>query len=179
MGQLAGPNPTQPTFLTTQPNIFRTRPEYTRPNPTQASRTDTVQLLSNSFMSVISMSHQRAQCILILSNTELIISSKWKCHFYNMLCIKMCRHSTALAKIFRKTKICSLDPTQPTWCLKFVTQPNTIYGWSRPIFMSAVGYSRPMLCMHWNTYSDRSIYRMQLKLSTQGFLAIFFQGLVI
>jgi len=43
MGQLAGPNPTQPTFLTTQPNIFRTRPEYTRPNPTQASRTDIVQ----------------------------------------------------------------------------------------------------------------------------------------
>ena len=91
----------------------------------------------------------------------------------------MCRHSTALAKIFWKTKICSLDPTQPTWWLKFVTQPNTIYGWSRPISISAVGYSRPMLRMHWNTDSHHSIYRMQLKLSTQGFLAIFFQGLVI
>ena len=97
MGQLAGPNPTQPTFLTTQPNIFRTRPEYTRPNPTQASRTDTVQLLSNSFRSVISMPRQRAQCILILSNTELVISLK--CH-------KIVSHVAAETKMLHRRAYC-------------------------------------------------------------------------
>jgi len=89
----------------------------------------------------------------------------------------MCRHSTALAKIFWKTKICRLDPTQPTWWLKFVTQPDPTQHnlWMEPTHLHLCG----RLCMHWNTDSDRSIYRMQLKLSTQGFLAIFFQGLVI
>ena len=100
----AGPNSTQPTFLTARPNP--TFSEQTIPDPNQTKQQIHCDIIEHFYVDNIPVT-QGTQCILISSHTEVTISLK----------VPQISHSQPKS---------GSNPTKPTRWLEFVTQPDPI-----------------------------------------------------